>query len=58
MRVFVIAAYLVGIFVFHITTPSLFNVAPYNVTVTVRQTTAQSRVIPNISSVGVIDNQL
>ncbi|KIP09766.1 hypothetical protein PHLGIDRAFT_302484 [Phlebiopsis gigantea 11061_1 CR5-6] len=50
VRLFMIASYLAGIFVFHITTPSLFNVAPYNVTTLVKQTTAQSRVIPNISS--------
>ena len=55
IRVFLIAAYLAGIFVFHITTPALFNVAPYNVTATSTQTTQLGRVIPSTENLEIND---
>ena len=55
LRILLIAIYLAGIFVFHITTPSLFNVVPYNVTTTVKQPTQLGRVIPITSNTNVND---
>ena len=52
--VMLIALYLAGIFVFHITTPSLFDVVPYNATSTT-QTTQLGRVIPLINSTRIND---
>lgn len=46
VRLFVVTVYLASIFVFHITTPSLFNVVPYNVTTTIKQPTQMGRVLP------------
>ena len=50
LGVLYIALYLGGIFVFHITTPSLFNVEPYNVTSSVNRTTQLGRSMPILSN--------